>query len=238
VTRCLRFLTALPKTYVGEIVLGTETTTRDASGDVVATYDMSGVGEADVRAAAVALTGDLLQVPPMVSAVKIGGRRLHELARAGVEVDRPPRPVTVHRFTVEPVPGEAGVYRADVHCSSGTYIRSLAADLGHALGGGAHLRRLRRTAVGPFLESLARPLEQLDVAHLLPPRDALRGHPSVVVDGPVLNDVRHGRVLPVEVFGGTGPVWAVLDGEGALLAVYEAHRAGTVKPSVVLAPAG
>jgi tRNA pseudouridine55 synthase len=196
---------------------------------------MAGVGDDDVRAAALALTGDLMQVPPMVSAVKIGGKRLHELARAGIEVDRPPRPVTVHRFTVEPVPGEPGVYRVEVDCSSGTYIRSLAADLGRALGGGAHLRRLRRTAVGPFLESLARPLEQIE---LLPPRDALRGHPSVTVAGPLLNDVRHGRVIPVEVLGGSGPVWALLDGEGALLAVYESHKPGTAKPAVVLAPAG
>jgi tRNA pseudouridine55 synthase len=235
VTRCLRFLTALPKSYVGEIVLGTETSTLDAAGEVVATHDMTAVGDDEVRAAAAALTGDLLQVPPMVSAIKIGGRRLHELARAGEEVERPPRPVTVHRFTVAPVPGAPGVYRAEVDCSSGTYIRSLAADLGHALGGGAHLRNLRRTAVGSFDGSMARPLEEIE---LLAPREALRDYPSVVVDGERLDDVRHGRVLPAEGFPGAGPVWAVLDGDGALVAVYEPHRAGSVKPAVVLAPAG
>jgi tRNA pseudouridine55 synthase len=235
VTRCLRFLTELPKSYGGEIALGTETDTLDSSGEIVATHDMAGVSDEDVRVAALALTGDLLQVPPMVSAVKIGGKRLHELARAGIEVDRPPRPVSVYRFAIEPVPGEPGVYRAEVDCSSGTYIRSLAADLGHALGGGAHLRRLRRTAVGPFHESLARPLEQIE---LLPPRDALRGHPSVTVAGPLLNDVRHGRVVSAEAFGGSGPVWAVLDADGALVAVYESNGPGTAKPAVVLAPAG
>jgi tRNA pseudouridine55 synthase len=239
VTRCLRFLTALPKSYVGEIVLGTETSTLDAAGDVVATHDMHDVTEDDVRRAASALTGDILQVPPMVSAVKVGGRRLHELARAGVEVEREPRPVTVHRFDVAPVPGEPGVYRAEVDCSSGTYVRTLAADLGHALGGGAHLRRLRRTAVGSFKVSAARPLDQVE---LLAPAEALRDYPCVVVAGAAVDDVRHGKVLPLEVIGppaegegGPGPAWAVLDEQGALLAVYEPHGAGTAKPAVVLA---
>jgi tRNA pseudouridine55 synthase len=235
VTRCLRFLTALPKSYVGEIVLGSETTTLDDSGEVVATYDMAAVTDAAVQAAAGALTGAILQVPPMVSAVKVGGRRLHELARAGEEVERQPRPVTVHRFAVAPVPGEPGVYRAEVTCSSGTYIRVLAADLGHALGGGAHLRRLRRTAVGSFDESVARPLERIEV---LAPAEALRDYPSVVVSAEVAAGVRHGKVLPRQLVGPEeGATWAVLDAEGALLAVYEGYGPDAAKPAVVLAPA-
>ncbi len=107
-TRLLRFLTVLPKTYTTDIVLGTATSTLDASGEVVATFDMSGVGAADVAAAAAALTGEIEQVPPMVSAVKVGGRRLHELARQGVEVERKPRPVTVYRFDTDARPGAPG----------------------------------------------------------------------------------------------------------------------------------
>jgi len=149
-TRLMRFMTALPKSYVGEIVLGVSTSTLDASGEVTGTYDMADVGLADARRAAVELTGAILQVPPMVSAVKIGGRRLHELAREGIEIEREARPVTVHRFELSEVPGEPGVLRADVGCSSGTYVRTLAADLGVLLGGGAHLRNLRRTAIGSF----------------------------------------------------------------------------------------
>src|SRR4051794_33698609 len=147
-TRLLRFLLDLPKSYVGEIVLGAETTTLDDSGDVTATYDMSGVTLEQVRAAAARFVGDIEQIPPMVSAVKVDGRRLHELAREGKEVERAPRPVTVYRFDVDRT-DDALVYRVEVDCSSGTYIRTLAADVGLALGGGAHLRRLRRTAVGP-----------------------------------------------------------------------------------------
>jgi tRNA pseudouridine55 synthase len=257
VTRLLRYLTALPKTYVGEIVLGTETSTLDAAGEITATHDMRAVTADDVAAAAAALTGDILQVPPMVSAVKVGGRRLHELARAGHEVEREARPVTVYRFTTEPAGDEAGVYRAEVTCSSGTYIRTLAADLGHALGGGAHLRNLRRTAIGSFGLSAARPLEAIDV---LPPSQALRDYPTVVVDAVVVEAVRHGKVLTLDALGipaavtlpasaptgdgappapgtVTGGPWAVCDAFGALLAVYEPHRAGTAKPAVVIAPA-
>lgn len=244
VTRLLRFLTALPKTYETEIVLGVETNTLDDSGVVVATYDMNGVTLEAVRAAAAALTGPILQIPPMVSAVKIDGRRLHELAREGIEVDRPPRPVTVYRFAIEPVDQPADqpvdqvepvlVYRAVVECSSGTYVRTLAADLGHALGGGAHLRNLRRTAIGSFTLAEARPLDDVVV---IAPAEALRDYDSVVVSDQLLLDVRHGKVLPSEVLGvaGDGP-WAVLADDGSLLAVYESHRDGTVKPAVVLAP--
>src|SRR5262245_4470470 len=102
VTRLLRFLTALGKSYEGELLLGVETNTLDAAGEVVATHDMSGVSLDDVRGAAAAFVGDIEQVPPMVSAVKVGGRRLHELAREGVEVERQPRPVTIRRLEVEP----------------------------------------------------------------------------------------------------------------------------------------
>ena len=236
-TRLLTYLTGLDKSYVGEVVLGTATSTLDASGEVTGTWDMADVGVAAVRAAAAGLTGDLLQVPPMVSAKQVGGRRLHELARAGVEVEREPVPVHVARFEVaEPV--APGVFPVSVVCSSGTYVRSLAADLGAALGGGAHLRHLRRTAVGPFVDDEAVPLEALSPERLLPPVEALRGRPRVAVDEDVAVMVRHGRVLEEGALGvaGDGP-WAVVDGAGVLLAVYERHRGRTVKPGVVLGEA-
>jgi tRNA pseudouridine55 synthase len=233
VTRLLRFLTALRKSYTGEVVLGVETSTLDADGDVVANHDMSGVTLDDVRSAAAAFVGEIDQVPPMVSAVKVGGRRLHELARAGQIVEREPRKVTVHRLDVDPT-GEPGVFRVDVECSSGTYVRTLAADLGGALGGGAHLRALRRTAVGSFGLDDARPLDALEV---LAPAEALRDYPGIVVGDEVAALVGNGRVLQDEELGvtGEGP-WAVLDEAGRLLAVYERHR-GRCKPAVVVAPA-
>jgi tRNA pseudouridine55 synthase len=235
VTRLLKYLTALPKTYTCEIVFGTETSTLDAAGEVTATHDMSGLTFAQVEAAVPQLTGDIMQIPPMVSAVKIDGKRLHQLAREGIEVERAPRPVTIHRFTVAPT-SDPLVVTAEVECSSGTYVRTLAADLGHALGGGAHLRELRRTAIGSFTLPEAHALETVSPDVLLTPVEAMRDNPTVVVSETERIDVGHGKVLTIdERFVGKGP-WAVTDGEGSLLAMYIAHRDGTAKPDVVVAP--
>jgi tRNA pseudouridine55 synthase len=246
VTRLLRFLTALPKTYTGEVVLGAETSTLDASGEVTATHDMAGVTLAEVEAAAEGFSGEILQVPPMVSALKVDGRRLHELARAGIEVEREARPVTIHALVVAAT-AEPMIFTLTVTCSSGTYVRTLAADLGTALGGGAHLRNLRRTAIGSFGLAEARSLEAVstEVAAagpgvvLLSPAEALRDYPGVTVDDEIATAVGHGKVLGRPDLGlpaaGAGP-WAVHALDGRLLAVYEGHRDG-VKPSVVLAPA-
>lgn len=229
-TRLLRFLTLLPKRYTATIVLGVETTTLDASGEVTAEHDMAGIGPDDVHRAAASLTGDILQVPPMVSAVKVGGRRLHEIAREGGEVERAPRPVTVHRFDVAPT-GDPLRWTADVECSSGTYVRTLAADLGTALGGGAHLTDLRRLAVGSFTVDEARPMEDPVVQ---PPAVGVRHLAGVRVDEATAVDVGHGKVLDRERLdvAGDGP-WAVHGSDGSLLAVYEAHK-GRTKPAVVL----
>jgi tRNA pseudouridine55 synthase len=234
VTRLLRFLTVLPKRYTGEVVLGTETSTLDAGGEVTATHDMGEVSIESARAAAATLTGDIVQVPPMVSAVQVGGRRLHELARAGVEVERGPRPVTIHRFGVETTE-DPFVFAVDVSCSSGTYVRSLAADLGHALGGGAHLRNLRRNEIGSFTIDEAFPIEKIDVDALMDPVAAMRDYERLVVGPDVASAIAHGKVLPSDalIVQGPGP-WAVLDGAGALLAMYQPHKPGTVKPAVVI----
>lgn len=244
VTRLMRFITPLPKVYECEIVLGASTTTLDASGEVTASFDMSSVTPALVVGAAAVLTGEIMQVPPMVSAVKVGGERLYKLAREGKEIDREARPVTVHRFEVRPVDGEAGIYRAEVECSSGTYIRSLAADLGTALGGGAHLRALRRSAVGSFTVAEARPLDKIEV---LAPSEVMRDYQCVTVGEDVARSVGFGKVLGASEIGaaGEGP-WGLLDPNGDLLAVYEALDRGLgaastpdrmLKPAVVLRPA-
>jgi tRNA pseudouridine55 synthase len=235
VTRLLRYLTALPKSYTGEVILGVATSTLDDSGEECGRWDMSGVTVEELRAAARSLTGPILQVPPMVSAVKIGGQRLHALARQGIDVDRPARPVVVHRFEIEPTE-EPGAFRIEVECSSGTYIRVLAADLGALVGGGAHLRNLRRTAIGSFSLADARSLERLEQAGpdaVLAPLAALRDYPVIVVDAEAEALVRHGRPLarallpagPAPGVGdggvrGEGP-WAIAGHGDRLLAVYE-----------------
>ena len=229
-TRLLRFITTLPKSYTARIVLGTETSTLDASGEITVVHDMSLIGADDVRRAAAGLVGELQQIPPMVSAVRVGGRRLHEIAREGGEVDRAPRPVTVHHFEVAAT-ADPAVYEASVSCSSGTYVRVLAADLGTALGGGAHLRDLRRVAVGSFTVDEARPVDGLK---LLPAAVGLRDLPGVIVDEGTAVDVGHGKVLDRDrlATSGEGP-WPVHGPDGTLIAVYEDHQ-GRVKPAVVL----
>jgi tRNA pseudouridine55 synthase len=227
-TRLLRFLTALGKTYTADVVLGTSTSTLDASGEVTGTFDMSAVTADMARVvAAEHLTGPIMQVPPMVSALRIDGKRLHELAREGIEVEREPRPVTVYSFTIDDT-DDPSILRIEVRCSAGTYIRSLADDLGRLLGGGAHLRDLRRTAVGSFGESEALPPGD---CQLMAPIDAMRDYPLVSVDDATADMVRHGRVL--DRFAGLGP-WAVVDSAGSLLAVYELFGAAA-KPAVVIA---
>jgi tRNA pseudouridine55 synthase len=230
-TRLLRFLTALGKTYTGEVVLGTETDTLDDSGAVTARHDMTVTLQQVRTVVAERLTGPIMQVPPMVSALKVDGRRLHELAREGIEVARDPRPVTVHRFDVDAT-DDPLVYRIEVTCSAGTYVRSLAADLGTLLGGGGHLRRLRRTACGSFTVDEA---TSPDEPRLLTMREALRDLPALSVDEATAGLVRHGRPFDRGALGDTGDgPWAVVGPSGDLLAVYEAHGPRTVKPAVVV----
>jgi len=213
-TRLLRFLTDLGKTYTGEVVFGTTTDSLDSTGVVTGTFEMSGLSEELVRSMiATHLVGAIEQIPPMVSAVRVDGRRLHELAREGVEVDRAPRPVTVHRFEVEPT-ADPLVYRIEVQCSKGTYIRTLADDLGRLCGGGAHLRGLRRIAVGGF--TVADALGPDDVELMSLP-DAVRDYEAVGVDAETAVMVAHGP-------------------DGDLLAMYERAGSATVKPAVVVAP--
>ena len=235
-TRLLHFMTGLDKSYQARIRLGVATTTLDAAGSETGRWDMTGVTIDQVKAAANSLTGAQMQAPPMVSAVKVGGKRLHELARAGLEVERKPRAIEVHEFTIESL--DSGVVNATIACSSGTYIRVLAEDLGKALGGGAHVATLRRTAVGPWTEASSVGLDDLSASAVMSPAAALPWLPAVSVPSGIAADVGHGKVLDRAVLAleGDGP-WRILDLAGELLAVYVDHREGRAKPAVVLAPA-
>ena len=231
VTRLLTFLSGLDKTYSGQIVLGSATSTLDSSGIVTATHDMSSITLEDVqRVVKENFVGEIKQVPPMVSALKIDGVRLHTLARQGIEVERVARDLTIYSFKVLAMP-EPGVINVEVHCSSGTYIRSLADDLGRALGGSAHLRNLRRIAIGGFAQSECSRLEDV-VVH--PPITAVRTMSRVVADDAMQTMIKHGREL--EKFA-SPPPWVLVDASDALLAVYEPSASGRAKPSVVMANA-
>ena len=226
-TRLMRFLGDMDKTYVCEIVFGTTTDTLDDSGTVTGTF---GMGDMDVERArkviAERFSGDIMQVPPMVSALKVDGKRLHQLAREGIEVERKPRPVTVHSFTVEQA-ADRNVLSARIHCGSGTYVRSLGADLGVALGGGAHIRALRRLTTGPFDVSGASTIE----SPVLLPVERIVAHLNAhTLDAEGIDDTLYGRVRAA--FDDDDP-WAVFDESGNLVAVFERFRDTLAKPTVV-----
>ena len=240
-TRLLRFVQESGKAYRGVIAFGVSTTTLDAAGDVVDREPMP-VERPDVEAATRAFIGEIEQLPPMVSAVKVKGRRLHELARKGIEVERAPRRVRVDRFEVEDFePGPYPRATVVVECSSGTYVRSLAADLGERLGGVAHLAGLRRLRVGSFDLGQAHPLSEIErdpEAVTIEPVELMRDLERIDVDAEQARAIAHGVTFPATVLAGddAGPgPFAIVGPDGDLLAVYERRRSG-LKPTVVLAP--
>ena len=164
-TRLLTYIVGTSKTYTATIRLGESTVTDDAEGEVIATHSAAAVTEDDVRAGVAALTGEIQQVPSSVSAIKVNGERAYARVRSGEEVKLAARPVTIHRFEIHELrrsqDGVALDLDVTVECSSGTYIRALARDLGDGLGVGGHLTALRRTQVGPYALDQARTLEQL-----------------------------------------------------------------------------
>ncbi|MGH9296106.1 MAG: tRNA pseudouridine(55) synthase TruB, partial [Acidimicrobiales bacterium] len=164
----------------------------------------------------------------------LGGRRLYDLARDGIEVERAPRPIEVRRFDVQ-LAGEAGVVRILVECSSGTYVRVLAADLGDRLGGVAHLRALRRLSVGSLSEDEAVALDAVGPLAVRSCLELVRDLPRVEVVTELASALRHGRRVERALVGvaGEGP-WAAIDEAGTLVAVLEAHGTDRVHPAVVL----
>ena len=231
-TRLLTFLVGMDKTYEGELTFGARTDTLDAAGKVIETFDMPNFVSTDVESCITKnLTGDIMQIPPMVSAIRVEGKRLHQLAREGIEIERTPRAVTISRFDVKPT-SDPHTWSFAIDCSSGTYIRSLADDLGKLMGGGAYLKTLRRTRVGPFGIGSA---TDVGYAVLSDPLAAVAHMARVQVDDSTKARVLHGSVLDQgDLFAGDGP-WAVCDLAGELLAIYEPHRESTVKPAVVIA---
>jgi len=223
-TRLLGHLTLTDKAYDATVRLGQSTVTDDAEGDVVSSADAGGVDESVVTAALATLTGEIDQVPSAVSAVKVGGERAYKRVRAGETPELAARRVRVHELTVHDVRRVETFLDVDVtvRCSSGTYVRAIARDLGSALGVGGHLTRLRRTAVGGVGLTEATPLADL-VAGELPLMSledaAARFFPVRRLDDDEARDVSYGRALAVDL-GADGAV-ALLAPDGTFLALYE-----------------
>jgi tRNA pseudouridine55 synthase len=229
-TRLLGHLMLTEKSYDATVRLGACTTTDDAEGEVVETRAVDGVDPEAVRAELARFVGDIEQVPTAVSAIKVDGKRAYARVRDGEQVELKARPVTIHELVVHEV--AMPDVRISVRCSSGTYIRAIARDLGAALGVGGHLTALRRTAVGSFDLSVARTLEQLaeDFA-VLPIADAARAtFPGVELDDEQAAHVRFGRALDLPL-PEDGP-HAVFAPGGEFLALYE-RRGQQARPVAV-----
>jgi tRNA pseudouridine55 synthase len=234
-TRLLGYLALTEKEYAGTIRLGQTTDSDDADGQVLDHVPVRGIGVAELQRAVLPLTGEISQVPPGVSAIKVDGQRSYKLARAGAAPDLLARTVTVTRFEVQAVRPAGDLLDADVlvTCSSGTYIRALARDLGAALGVGGHLTALRRLRVGPYLASQARTLDQLagrlEVLGLA--EAATAAFPRRELTADEARQLGHGvrlaptgtGVAPVAAFAPDGSLVALLtdaDGRARSLAVF------------------
>lgn len=229
-TRLLRFVEVSDKEYRATVALGAETTTQDAAGEVVAEADASAVERGEVERALPAFVGAIEQVPPMVSAVKVGGERLYAKARRGEDVERAPRRVTVHELALEAFePGHRAVATLRVRCSRGTYVRTLAHDLGRALGVGGHVATLRRLRVGPFGEGAALPPDEVSSASLRPMDEAVAGYPRRAVGAEEARAFAQGKSLAA--FGAEGP-YAVV-GPWGLVAMAE-DRGDQARPICVV----
>jgi tRNA pseudouridine55 synthase len=239
-TRLLTYLVGADKTYTATIRLGVTTVTDDAEGEVTTRTGAGAVTQAEVEDGAARLTGQIEQVPSAVSAIKVGGKRSYKRVRSGEQVELAPRQVTVHSFVVREMRSteDDGIAVRDVdvevRCSSGTYVRALARDLGAGLGVGGHLTALRRTAVGPYGLEMAHSLDQLarDFTVLPMAEAAAAAMPVRRVDDREAVAIGHGKHLDGQ--GTVGPVAAIAP-DGELVAVL-AERDGLARPVVVLRP--
>ena len=244
-TRLLTYVVGADKEYTATIRLGVTTTTDDAEGEPTAVADASAVTPEAVAAGVAALTGAIAQVPSSVSAIKVDGRRAYARVRAGEEVVLAARPVVVHRFDVGASRGAQrdGVPVLDldvtVVCSSGTYVRALARDLGASLGVGGHLTALRRTRVGGYGLDVARSLEQLaDGFAVLPLADAARAaFPARELTADEALELSFGRRIGPSGAGTVEAPVAAFAPDGTVVALLADEPSGRARPVLVLAPA-
>ncbi len=241
-TRLVEVLQAGQKTYAARAVLGIETDSQDADGEVVATTDASHLTEPQVCEALMGFLGAIEQVPPMVSAKRVDGRRLHELAREGTVVEREAVTVMVHDLVMEDwEPGEHPTVSFLVTCSAGTYVRTIAHDLGQRLGVGGSLVALRRVANGAFTVDRALTLDEVTTlgetelrSRLLAPADAVAHLPRVTVGDQAWRRLAHGGSLPLDLAPHSDGPFAVLDADAELVGIYR-RRGDHARPDLVLA---
>ncbi len=237
-TKMSAYLLDSDKVYVGTCKLGVRTSSADAEGEVIDTREVPELSEAQVEAVLEKFRGAIEQIPPMHSALKQNGQPLYKLARQGIEVERKPRPVTIYELKLLEINGDE--LKLYVHCSKGTYIRTLVEDIGEVIGCGAHLSQLRRTKVGPFQEAgmitidelqqqaEAEGVESLD-RHLLPLDHALGDYPEIKLTENSLFYVKQGQAVQVPNAPTSG--WVRLcDADGSFIGVGAVLDDGRIGP--------
>jgi len=234
-TKIVQFLVGGDKVYRAEVVLGVATDTQDATGRVVREREVR-VDRAQLEREASAFVGSIQQIPPMHSALHHEGRRLHELARAGIEVDRPAREIVIHRLAIQEF--DAQRFTMEVACSKGTYIRTLAADIGERLGCGAHLGALRRLAAFPFTIDQAVSLDLAGSAPLVSPSLALSFLPMIPLPAEQAARIRAGGLPPEGIGAPFSGLMRLLGPGDDLIAVAEVQEGGLRLRRVLLADRG
>ena len=233
-TRLSEYIMRGRKVYQARITLGVSTTSYDGAGDVIERNSADHVKRADIERALPHFIGDIEQLPPMYSAVKVGGKKLYELARQGKTIQREKRAITI--YSIQILSWRNPVVELEIECSAGTYIRSLAHDLGAALGAGGFLSGLTRTASGAFKLGDSLPLDAIDsssdwLQRITTPFDALAGYSRVNLQAPDIEELRHGRSIQRQPNIADDAVFA-FDEANQLVAILE-PRAETWKPRKV-----
>ena len=243
-TKFSGFLLNADKSYLAECQLGVVTRSADSEGEVVSERPVEGVTEEKIKAALQQFEGDIEQIPPMHSAIKVNGQPLYKLAHQGIEIEREAREVTIYslEFVTYDAAEEKMVIR--VHCSKGTYVRTLVEDIGEVLGCGAHVTALRRTTLGPYLEKDLLTLEQLEQmyeedkfsmdAHLLTLDSAVEEYEAVTLDADSSYYIRQGQ--PIQIAGAPADGWVRIYGENEeFIGVGEIDQDGRVAPRRLVA---
>ncbi|RXI97964.1 tRNA pseudouridine(55) synthase TruB [Anaerobacillus alkaliphilus] len=247
-TKVAQYMSDYSKTYIGEVTIGFSTTTEDFTGELLEKKAVAKLfSRQEIEEVLQLFTGTITQIPPMYSAVKIKGKKLYEYARAGIEVERPERHVVIHQLELltepELLEGDQVRFSFQVHCSKGTYVRTLAVDIGKKLGYPAHMSSLIRTASGPFKLEECLTFEEVELkaesgelqGELLKLEDAIAYFPKILIDKEIESKVMNGMVLPLNV-DLEADRFTIYNQDGDCLAIYMKHptKAGLMKPEKIL----
>lgn len=247
-TKLAEYVTAEGKTYIADVSIGTATTTEDASGEIIAEKAVSEISAEQIEEAIHQLEGEITQVPPMYSAVKVNGRKLYEYARNGETVERPARKVQIHAIkrldAPQSITAEAPIFTIEISCGKGTYIRTLAVMIGEILGYPAHMSALKRTRSGYFetehcfrLAEIEAMMKAEDQHFLLPLEKGIAEMPRIEVNAAVHSEILNGKVMPEHLFAAVNNEARVaVFHEGKLVAIYKPHpeKAACWKPEKVI----